>query len=114
MKKVMTGMTLFLMAFTTCRAGLYAPPDEWMVDGPGGKYGVYSFHSQYSFIALGSHEIEIPMGFKATRVLFLATIAALGLGILATIVLTTKKIRKKRPEQASPGYPPQGVGSADP
>ena len=114
MKRTMTGLVLFLMALATCRAGLYAPPDEWMVDGPGGKYGVYSFHSQYSFIALGPHDIEIHMGFKATRVLFLATIAALGLGIMTTIVLMTKKIRKIRPEQSGPAYPPQGVGSADP
>ena len=110
----MTGLVLFLMALATCRAGLYAPPNEWMVDGPGGKYGVFSFHSQYSFITLGSHVFEIPMGFQSTRVLFLSAVAAVGLGILGITALTIKKIRNKRPEQSVPAYPPQGVGSADP
>lgn len=114
MKTKMTGLALFLIVTSTCHAMLYSPPNEWMVDGPGGKYGVFSFHSQYSFITLGPHVYEIPMGFMATRVLFLAAIAAIGLGIMAPLVLMIKNIRRKRPEQSGPAYPPQGVGSADP
>ena len=114
MKRTMTGLVLFLMALATCRAGLYAPPNEWMMAGPGGKYGVFSFHSQYSFITLGPYVMEIPMSFQSTRVLFLTAIAAVGLGILVITVLTAWKFRKKRPEQSVPGYPPQGVGSPEP
>ena len=33
---------------------------------------------------------------------------------LTMIIVFIKNIRRKRPQQAGPGYPPQGVGSPDP
>lgn len=53
-------------------AALGAPPEEWSFDAPGGKYGVYSFESNCSYLMFAGHDIPVPFNFKTTKTIFVA------------------------------------------
>ena len=84
-----------------CHAVLYAPPDDWTIDGPGGPYGVYSYHSQYSYIWVGPFDIEVRMGFHGTRILFLAVLATLTACLAWGTLLIVRQIRKRNAEPST-------------
>ena len=79
------------MASGTAVAALYAPPHEWIVNGPGGVYGVFSYHTQYSFIHIGPFGLVICLGFRAARVAFLS-----GIGVCVVLVFGAMRSRRFR------------------
>lgn len=59
---------------STC-LGVFQKEIYWSINGPGGDYGVFSYDKKYidmghSYILLGPVQIYVPLGFEATRVLF--------------------------------------------
>ena len=105
MKKAALAIALFALMVGRCHAVLYAPADEWLVTGPGGKYGVFSFHSEYSYIAFGPVNIEVQMGFESTRILFLMSLIVLiGSPTFVVVMLTRRQIRRT----AEQGHAPDG------
>ncbi|MHC4871835.1 MAG: hypothetical protein ACYTFY_08315 [Planctomycetota bacterium] len=91
MKKTVLVLLLLFAFCSSVFAILYSPPDVWLADGPGGKYGVFSYHSEYSFIVVADYDFEIPFCFKTTRILFVAVPCVL-IGLFGIVIIKLIKM----------------------
>lgn len=89
---------VFAILFTvhSSYAVLYFPPKEWTVDGPGGKYGVFSYHTEYSFITAGPVVIEVPFGFKGAKKMFVFSLFAIPSICVAGIYTIKRRLAKRK------------------
>jgi len=102
MKKIMLIFIISISLIPNIYAYLYTPPDEWIFDGPGGKYGVYSFHSRYSFIILADKQITIRQNFKTTKAIFIGAFIVFILILTTVPIYSLWKIKKRSFKQVSP------------
>ncbi|MBN2643514.1 MAG: hypothetical protein JXR78_17820 [Victivallales bacterium] len=93
MKKKITIFIFF--SFMSATMGMLGDGEEWCIDGPGGKYGVISIHTEWSYVHLGPIQFETRHGFETTRLIYFEIIP---ICIIAILILGVYRSVGKRNE----------------
>ena len=95
MIKIFTTVFLCFIVSQNVFAKLYAKPIEWSIKGPGGRYGIYVWHSECSEILLGPVQFSSGFQFEMARLIYFEITPILIVGFVIAFLLSFKE-RKDR------------------